>query len=41
MIEKIRSLTSCVSPGGGGYDITWNCIKKRTRNKDMVLHGRI
>ena len=32
MIEKIRSLTSCVSPGGGRHGITWKDIKKRTRN---------
>ena len=31
MIEKIRPLTDCVSPGGGGYGITWKGMKKRTR----------
>ena len=32
MIEKIRPLTGCVSPGGEGYGIIWKGIKKRTRN---------
>ena len=32
MIEKIGSLTSCVSPGGGGHGITWKGMKKRIRN---------
>ena len=32
MIEKIRPLTDCVSPGGEGHGITWNDIEKRTRN---------
>ena len=32
MIEKIRPLTGCVSPGSEGHGITWNDIKKCTRN---------
>ena len=32
MIEKIRSLTVCVSPGGKGHGITWKDIEKHTRN---------
>ena len=32
MIEKIRSLTGCVSPGGEGHGITWKNIKKHTCN---------
>ena len=32
MIEKIRSLTCCVSPGSEGHGITWKNIKKHTRN---------
>ena len=32
MIEKIRTLTSCVSPGFEGHGITWKDIKKCTRN---------
>ena len=32
MIEEIRPLTCCVSPGGEGHGITWKDIKKRTRN---------
>ena len=28
MIEKIRPLTGCVSPGGEGHGITWKDIKK-------------
>ena len=31
MIEKIRPLTCCVSPGGEGHGITWNDIEKCTR----------
>ena len=23
IIEKIRQLTGCVSPGGGGHGVTW------------------
>ena len=32
MIEKIRPLTGCVSPGGGGHGITWKDIKKCTQS---------
>ena len=32
MIEKIRPLTTSVSPGGEGHGITWKDIKKHTRN---------
>ena len=32
MIEKIRPLTGCVSPGGEGNGITWKNIKNRTLN---------
>ena len=28
MIEKIRQLTSCVSPGGGGHGVTWKGINE-------------
>ena len=38
MIEKIRSLTSCVSPGGGRNSITWKDIKIRTHKKCTVIH---
>ena len=30
MLEKIRILTSCVSPGGGGHVVLWKGIKKHT-----------
>ena len=32
MIEKIRQLTICVSPGGEGNSITWKHLKKSTLN---------
>ena len=32
MIEKIRPLTGCVSPGGEGHGITWKDIKNCTLN---------
>ena len=32
MIEKIRTLTPCVSPGGGGYVVLWKGMKKHTGN---------
>ena len=32
MIEKIRILTSCVSPGGGGHVVLWKGMKKHTGN---------
>ena len=35
MIEKIRPLTPCVSPGGEGHGITWKGIKKRTRTNEQ------
>ena len=30
MIEKIRTLTVCVSPGGGGHIVLWKGMKKHT-----------
>ena len=35
MIEKIRPLTSCVSPGGGGHGVTWKGMKKI----QVIMHG--
>ena len=32
MIEKIRILTICVSPGGGGHVVLWKGMKKHTGN---------
>ena len=28
MVEKIRPLTNCVIPGGGGHCVTWKGMKK-------------
>ena len=28
MIKKIRTLTRCVSPGGGGHVVLWKGMKK-------------
>ena len=28
MIKKIRTLTRCVSPGGGGHVVSWKGMKK-------------
>ena len=30
MIEKIRTLTICVSPGGGGHVVLWKDMKNHT-----------
>ena len=30
MIEKIKTLTFCVSPGGGGHVVFWKVMKKHT-----------
>ena len=30
MIKNIRTLTSCVSPGGGGHVVLWKGMKKHT-----------
>ena len=32
MIEKIRSFTGCVNPGGEGHGFTWKDIKNCTLN---------
>ena len=32
MIEKIRTLTTCVSPGGEGHVVLWKGMKKHTGN---------
>ena len=32
MIEKIRTLTICGCPGGGGHVVLWNGMKKHTGN---------
>ena len=41
MIEKIRKLTSCVSPGGGGHVVLWKGIKKHTGiNAENYMNDR-
>ena len=41
MIEKIRTLTSCVSPGGAGHVVLWKGMKKHTGiNTEYYMNDR-
>ena len=42
MIEKIRRLTNCVSPGDEGHVVLWKCMKKHTGiNAEYYMNDRI
>ena len=36
MIEKIRPLTPCVSPGGRGHGVTWKGMNEMHSNRRMI-----
>ena len=41
MIEKIRTLTSCVSPGSEGHVVLWKGMKKHTGiNTEYYMNDR-
>ena len=41
MIEKVRTLTTCVSPGGGGHVVLWKSMKKHTGiNAEYYMNDR-